>query len=224
MRVLVAEDHPEMLEFYSRVIRSDGHDVSGCLDGGAALDTLASSRFDLVVLDLRMPVVDGYAVCRKMRAAGDHTPVLALTGLTSEPAQLEAFSAGADDFVSKPCSYELLLARVRAILRRTGRSSVASLGRWQLNRENLTAFLPDDPATTRQSFSSIEMRVLWRLLTHVGTAVSREDLLATCWSGRPVSDNALAAVAARLRQKLTGSGLTITAVRNRGLMLDTLDE
>jgi DNA-binding response OmpR family regulator len=159
-----------------------------------------------------------------MRAAGDRTPVLALTGLTSEPAQLEAFSAGADDFVSKPCSFELLLARVRAILRRTGRTSVSSLGRWQLNRDELSASLPSDPTSPTQRFTSVEMRVLLRLLTQLGAAVPRGDLLLACWSGRPVSDNALAAVAARLRLKLIGSGLTISAVRNKGLMLGPAEE
>ncbi|NUO49606.1 MAG: response regulator transcription factor [Polyangiaceae bacterium] len=224
MQLLIAEDHPEMLEFYARVLRSDGHDVSTCLDGGAALDSLQRKRFDLVVLDLRMPVVDGFSVCRTMRAAGDRTPVLALTGLTSDAAQLEAFEAGADDFVMKPCSLDVLLARVRAILRRTAPQGTMRLGRWCVDRDSSTAFAPGDRTEPIRVFTSIEMRVLWLLLERTGALVSRDEIMTTCWTGREVSDNALSAVAVRLRQKLKGSGMTISTARGKGLAVEPEEE
>ncbi len=219
MQVLIAEDHPEMLEFYARVVRADGHDVATCLDGEAALHSLAERRFDLVVLDLRMPVVDGFAVCRRMRESGDRTPVLALTGLTSEEAQLEAFEAGADDFVTKPCSYDVLRARVRAILRRTAYSSASiRLGRWQLDRDALTAFVPGAPGAPKCRFSPVEMRVLSALLERIGTVVPRSELRTICWND-DVCDDALSAVLVRLRQKLKGSGVTVSAIRRKGILL-----
>ncbi len=227
MQVLIAEDHPEMLEFYARVVRSDGHDVATCLDGGEALETLSKRRFDLVVLDLRMPVVDGFDVCRKLRRSGDRTPILALTGLTTEQAQIEAFEAGADDFVMKPCSYDLLKARVRAMLRRAAINSTARLGKWQLDRDALTAFLPDQPASPTARFSPVEMRVLCALLERLGAVIPRDDLLAICWKNekRPlVSDNALSVVARRLRQKLWGSGLRVRTSRGEGLVLENDDD
>lgn len=223
MQILIAEDHPEMLEFCARVVRSDGHEVATCVDGGAALETLARRRFDLLVLDLRMPVVDGFNVCRKLRQSGDRTPILALTGLTTEQAQLEAFEAGADDYVMKPCSYDLLRARVRAILRRSAINSTVRLGRWRLDRDALTAFHPDAPLTPTCRLSPAEMRVLGALLERFGSSVPRDELLTICWKNEKqplVSDNALSAVALRLRQKLSGSGLRVRSVRGRGLVLE----
>lgn len=213
-----------MLVVYADVLRSDGHDVSTCLDGGAALDSLSRRRFDLVVLDLRMPIVDGFSVCRTMRAAGDRTPVIALTGLSSDAAQLEAFEAGVDDFVMKPCSLDVLLARVRAILRRTASQGSMRLGRWLVDRDSSTAFLPGDRSTPVRLFTSIEMRVLWLLLERSGGLVSRDEIRSTCWSGREVSDNALSAVAVRLRQKIRGSGMTIVRSRGRGLAVEPAEE
>lgn len=219
MDVLIAEDHPEMLEFYARVVKSDGHDVATCLDGRAALYSLAQRRFDLVVLDLRMPLVDGFAVCRKMRESGDRTPVLALTGLTSEAAQLEAFEAGADDFVTKPCSYDVLRARVRAILRRSAYSVSVRLGRWQLDRDALAAFLPTSPHKPVVRFSPVEMRVLSALVERFGVIVPREELRAICWNEH-VNDDSLSAVIVRLRQKLDGSALAVRSVRGKGIVLE----
>jgi two-component system response regulator MprA len=224
MQLLVAEDQPEILAVYADLFRSDGHHVSTCLDGGAALDSLSRRRFDLVVLDLRMPVVDGFSVCRTMRAGGDRTPVLALTGLSSDAAQLEAFEAGADDFVMKPCSLDVLLARVRAILRRTAAQGSMRLGRWHVDRDSSTAFLPGDRAEPVRVFTSVEMRVLWLLLERSGTLVTRDEIMSACWFGREVSDNALSAVAVRLRQKIKGSGMTIASLRGKGLAVEPCDE
>jgi DNA-binding response OmpR family regulator len=227
MRILIAEDHPEMLEFYARVVRSDGHDVATCLDGGAALETLARDPFDLVVLDLRMPVVDGFDVCRKLRQSGNRTPILALTGLTTEQAQLEAFEAGADDFVTKPCSYDVLKARVRAMLRRAEINTPARLGRWRLDRDAHTAFDPDRPGKPVARFSPAEMRVLSVLLDRRGIVISRDELLALCWRNERqplVSDNALSAVSRRLRQKLAGSGVRARTYRGEGLVLEDDDD
>lgn len=227
MNVLIAEDHPEMLEFYARVVRSDGHDVATCLDGGAALETLARRPFDLIVLDLRMPVVDGFDVCRRLRQSGNRTPILALTGLTSEEAQIEAFEAGADDFVTKPCSYDVLKARVRAMLRRAAINAPIRLGRWQLDRDAHRAFDPDRPGDPVARFSPAEMRVLTVLLDRRGSVISRDDLLALCWKNekRPlVSDNALSAVSRRLRQKLAGSGVRARTCRGTGLVLEDEDD
>ncbi|MBL9024417.1 MAG: response regulator transcription factor [Myxococcales bacterium] len=222
MDVLIAEDHPEMLEFYARVVKADGHHVATCPDGRAALETLAQRRFDLVVLDLRMPHVDGFAVCRKMRESGDRTPVLALTGLTSEAAQLEAFEAGADDFVTKPCSYDVLRARVRAILRRSTYSMSVRLGHWQLDRDALAAYAPSSPNKPVRRFSPAEMRVLSALHERLGVVVAREELRSSCWD-EPVNDDALSAVVFRLRQKVEGSGLVVRAVRGKGIVLEVED-
>ncbi|NUP06102.1 MAG: response regulator transcription factor [Polyangiaceae bacterium] len=228
-RLLIAEDHEQTLEFYARVARSDGLDVVACTDGGQALATWSSQRFDLVVLDLKLPILSGFDVCRRMRARGDQTPVMALTGMTSESAELEALAAGADDYVIKPCSFDRFRARVRALLRRSGYGPRRRwrLGPWIVDEASGTAIVPSklvgEPPTSVVALSGLELRLLAFLSARAGEVVSREQLLSACWAGeKPVTDNALAAVAARLRRKLECPGLTIRALRGRGLMLEVV--
>ncbi|MFO0555493.1 MAG: response regulator transcription factor [Polyangiaceae bacterium] len=220
MEILVAEDDLDMVEYYARIVRADGHSVTTCLDGGDALSHLGKSRVDLAILDLRMPVMDGYEVCRRTRAVGDRTPIMVLSGLSSEEAQLQAFAAGADDFVVKPCTHEILRARMRALLRRAAYQHPAQLrlGRWIVHCEALVAVSMDDGS--KIPFSPLEMRLLSLLANHPNGVASRSEILSICYGGQDSSDNALAAVAARLRRKLQGSGMTLKAVRNHGLKLE----
>jgi DNA-binding response OmpR family regulator len=224
MEVLIAEDHADMLELYARVTRADGHDVTTCQDGAAVLAALSRRRFGLLILDLRMPIISGFEVCRRMRAAGDHTPVLALTGLRTEEAELEALDAGADDYVVKPCSIDKLRARTRALLRRASlRSSTRwRLGKWEIDLETGVASALDPQVILHPApvLTPLELRLLRFFSDRAGTIIPREELIAACWRGeRTTSDNALAAVSMRLRRKLRGAGVTLRAVRNRGLML-----
>lgn len=226
-RLLIAEDHEQTLEFYSRVARSDGLEVVGRTDGADALATWSTQHFDVVVLDLRLPVLSGVEVCRRMRSRGDQTPVMALTGLASEAAELEALGAGADDYVIKPCSFDRFRARIRALLRRSsyGPRRIWRLGPWVIDEASGTALIPaelDGEGPSRAvTLSGLELRVLALLIARPGEVVSRDQLLSTCWIGeKHVSDNALAAVAVRLRRKLDCPGVTIRAVRGRGLTLD----
>jgi two-component system response regulator MprA len=118
-RVLVVEDDPQIRSALTRVLTLEGYDTDTVTDGREALDRLAHSRPDVVVMDVMMPFVDGLTVCRELRAAGNRVPILLLTARHEVGDRVLGLDAGADDYLAKPFAIEELLARVRALLRRT---------------------------------------------------------------------------------------------------------
>ncbi|MEU6556500.1 response regulator transcription factor [Streptomyces sp. NPDC046915] len=120
--VLVAEDDEMQAELIRRSLLAEGHTATVVHDGAAALDAARSLRPDLVVLDLMLPVVDGFGVCRVLRSSDDNTPVLMLTARSEEDDLLLGLELGADDYMTKPYSPRELMARIRTVLRRSGRA------------------------------------------------------------------------------------------------------
>jgi two-component system response regulator MprA len=120
MRILVVDDERAVRESLERALRLDGYEVALAADGAEALTTLADQAPDALVLDLMMPGVDGLEVCRRMRSSGDRTPVLVLTARDSVADRVTGLDAGADDYLVKPFALDELLARLRALLRRSG--------------------------------------------------------------------------------------------------------
>src|ERR671929_1063754 len=120
MRILVVDDEPAVREAIDRALRLDGYRTELADDGRAALNAIALAPPDAVVLDVLMPEVDGLEVCRRLRAAGDRTPVLVLTARDAIADRVRGLDAGADDYLVKPFALEELLARLRALLRRSG--------------------------------------------------------------------------------------------------------
>src|SRR3954447_13612381 len=117
-RVLIVDDEPAVRAALDRALRLDGFEVQTAADGAEALDRLAESRQDAVVLDVAMPGIDGLEVCRRLRDAGDRTPVLMLTARDAVDDRVAGLDAGADDYLVKPFALKELKARLRALLRR----------------------------------------------------------------------------------------------------------
>jgi two-component system, OmpR family, response regulator MprA len=120
MRLLVVDDEASVREALALVLDLSGFEVATAADGSEAIRTLAVDSPDAVILDVLMPGVDGLEVCRRMRAAGDRTPVLMLTARTEVSERVAGLEAGADDYLAKPFAREELIARLRALMRRTG--------------------------------------------------------------------------------------------------------
>jgi two-component system, OmpR family, response regulator MprA len=120
MRLLVVDDDPSVREALALVLDLHGFEVSIAVDGREAIRTLALGSPDAVILDVLMPGLDGLEVCRRMRAIGDRTPVLMLTACAEVSERVAGLEAGADDYLAKPFAREELIARLRALLRRTG--------------------------------------------------------------------------------------------------------
>src|SRR5829696_6065114 len=121
-RVLIVDDEPAVRAALDRALRLDGYEITLAADGREALDSLIDMRHDAVVLDVAMPGIDGLQVCRRLRDAGDRTPVLMLTARDAVDDRVAGLDAGADDYLVKPFALKELKARLRALLRREGQS------------------------------------------------------------------------------------------------------
>src|SRR5271155_1602185 len=179
MRVLVAEDFEVLARSIGTGLRREGMAVDVVLDGGDALDRLAVTRYDVVVLDRDLPGVHGDEVCRRLVDSGSGSRVLMLTAASTVAARVEGLGLGADDYLSKPFDFAELVARVRALARRS-----AAAGPPVLVNGDITV----DPARRvaqrsgrRLDLSPKEFAVLECLLAAEGRAVSAEELLERVW-------------------------------------------
>ncbi|MEU4795829.1 response regulator transcription factor [Streptomyces sp. NPDC023327] len=208
-KILVVDDDPEVRAAVEDALTVEGHLVHGAADGHRALTAVARWEPDLVVLDVLMPVMDGLAVCRRLRAAGDRTPVLVLTALDSVSERVDGLDAGADDYLVKPFALDELVARVRALLRRASPEPPAGDGD-DLRYDDLVL----DPATRtgrrggrRVEFSRTEAVLLELLLRNAGQVLPRELIQRAVW-GRDFGpdSNSLAVYVGYLRRKLESGG------------------
>ncbi|MEU6480474.1 response regulator transcription factor [Streptomyces sp. NPDC047017] len=210
-KILVVDDEPEVRYAVADGLAVEGYDVRGAEDGLAALAAVAGWAPDAMVLDVMMPGLDGLAVCRRLRALGDRLPVLVLTALDSVSERVDGLDAGADDYLVKPFALDELVARVRALLRRTATAAAAEPG-----ADAVPGFadLVVDAATRTGwragraiEFSRTEFLVLELLLRHPGQVLPRETILERVW-GRDFGpdSNSLAVYIGYLRRKLEAGG------------------
>lgn len=221
MRILVADDEAALLRSLARSLRFEGHDVVTATNGDEALQVMAVREPDLVVLDVVMPRVDGIAVCRRMRAIGDTTPVLLLTARDAVRDRVAGLDAGADDYLVKPFAYEELLARVRALKRRVSRASDPvrlAVGNLSLDPGTWEASMDGEPLQlTRTEFALLEM-----FMRHPGQVLSRGQLYSDVWGASlDESSNAVEVYVGYLRRKLERGGRRrlIHTVRGVGYVL-----
>lgn len=178
--MLFTDDDDAIRDMAGTALRYAGFEVTVAADGRAALDAVTRVRPDLVVLDVRMPGLDGFEVCRRLRASGDSTPVIFLTARAASRDILEGFGHGADDYVTKPFVLDELVARVRAVLQRSGNSDGDGLlrcGDVELDEARHEVRRGDRALDV----SPTEFNLLRYLLMNAGNVVSKQQILDRLW-------------------------------------------
>ena len=222
-RILIVEDEDAIMEIVSQALRRHGYETASASDGDAALEKVFSLRPDLVILDLMLPKMDGWEVCRRMRAEPEteRIPILMLTARRDERDVVEGLELGADDYMKKPFSLAELTARVKALLRRTGErreSRIVENGDLRIELDDETALLRGTPL----DLSPTEFRLLEALARKMGRTASREELLSKIWSFYGGDTRTVDVHISRLRKKLDDGkspALAINSLRGRGYRL-----
>jgi len=212
-RILVVEDDPRLAATLDRVLAAEAYDVEVAGDGNEALRRARERPFDLVVLDIMLPGLDGIAVCKRLRATGP-VPILLLTALGGTEERVRGLDSGADDYLVKPFAYEELLARVRALLRRAAPADHLRFGDVRLEPASRAAWRADRAL----DLTATEFELLRHFLRHPRQVLSREQLIDAVWNGDAESDNVVAVYVGYLRQKL-GEPKLLHTVRGAGYSL-----
>jgi two-component system OmpR family response regulator len=197
--VLIVEDDGPLRDVLTRSLRAEGFSASSVATGGELLEQALRDRPDALVIDIGLPDADGRDVCQTLRAQGMHSPVLFLTARDALTDRLSGFSAGGDDYVTKPFDIEEVVARLHALLRRS-----------DVQFEQTASGLVLDPSQhsvsgggRSQTLTPTEFRLLAALAAKPGRVLARRDLIRTAWPhGAIVQDNTLDVYIARIRRKL----------------------
>lgn len=216
-KVLVAEDDPAVRKAVQRVLELENYEVTAVNDGQAALESLSKSRFDLAVLDVMMPFADGLTVCREARHRGVLTPILLLTARVEVGDRVAGLDAGADDYLVKPFVIDELLARCRALLRRSApasSSSVLRVGDLTLNSLSREVKRGDkELVLTKTEFDLLEL-----LMQRPNTVVTREQIYEAIWGyDFETSSKSLDVYIGYLRRKTEEDGASRIVYTVRGV-------
>ena len=180
--ILLVDDEPTIIDSLTYSLRREGFEVSTAVDGAQALDLFSNTHPDLVILDIRLPGIDGLEVCRRLRARST-VPIIMLTALGNELDRVVGLEVGADDYLPKPFSFRELLARIRSVLRRieldqrAGRPGTIQVGTLRADPTSRRIFKGDKEIL----LSTREFELLMALISQAGRAVSRDELISKIW-------------------------------------------
>lgn len=224
MRVLIVEDDPEMGRLIERGLRAEGYDTVAVDNGVDALIAVAREEFALAAIDVMLPRMSGFEICRRIRESGSTMPVLLLTARDAVEDRVFGLDSGADDYLTKPFAFVELTARIRALLRReaSGDKLTVTVGRIVLDSAALRVTAGD----RQLSMSPKEFSLLRFLATRIGTTVSRVEILEEVWgSAENIDHNIVEQYVSYLRRKLDPgeAGVRISTVRGAGYLMELVE-
>lgn len=222
MKLLVVEDDEQIARFLVRGLSDEGHLLQLAKDGPSGLELARSGQFDVIILDLMLPRMDGREICRTLRMEGVPTQILMLTALETTQDIVRGLRLGADDYLTKPFAFDELLARLEVLHRRAGavtdNSRILQAGDVVFDPQTLTLTCKGQPV----EMTSLEFALLEFLMTEKGKVVSRARILQNVWGAHedPLT-NVVEVYIRRIRMKLLKHGVTdlITTIRGRGYRL-----
>jgi two-component system response regulator MprA len=214
MRILLVEDDREVADYIRRELEDDGNTVTSCHDGAAGLRAAEMQAFDIILLDVMLPFMDGLTVTRRLRRQNIQTPILLLTARDAPEEVVRGLDSGADDYLTKPFSFDVLLARIRV------RTRVAVGQPQRLRFADLTV----DPGTREVwrgkrsiTLTRTEFTILECLMQAAGRAVTRDHLIEVVWGERDVTYNNLEVFIRFLRSKIDADGQPPLIHTERGI-------
>jgi len=220
MRILITEDEKDMADALARGLRQQGYAADIAYDGEEAMAMVEVNDYDLIILDLNLPKIDGVEVCQRIRAAGSPVGILMLTARSSLDDRVNGLDQGADDYLVKPFHFPELLARVRAILRREGetRDPILRIGDLVLDPNAVKGYFKGSEIV----FTTKEFAILEYLMRNAGRVISQEELLEHVWNeDANMFTQTVKVHMKNIRSKLNtaGAGDLISTVKGRGYLL-----
>ena len=221
MRILIVEDEKRLAEALGQIMAEQRYQADLVYDGADGLDYALTGQYDIIILDVMLPKVDGFEVARRLRCAHVSTPILMLTARDEVPDKIAGLDHGADDYMTKPFDIGELLARVRALTRRQGEVVGEQLTAGDLTLELSTRCLRCGGKSVRLGFK--EFDVLRLLMSHLHSVVPKEDIISRVWGlESDAEDNNVEVYISFLRKKLLylSSTASIGTVRKVGYYLE----
>ena len=216
VKILVAEDDKALCDLVCAMLRSNGYEAVACADGAEALRAAEDQPFDLIVSDVMMPRMDGFELARAIRETDKHVPILFMTALDDKPAKQRGFTVGADDYVVKPFDADILLLRVRSLLRRANIEQSRELvaGNLRMDQDEHTAYVDGEelPLTVR------EFDLLFKLLSYPKRTFTRTQLMDEFWDyDSSATSRTVDVYMSKLREKTAAcNGFEIVTVHGLG--------
>lgn len=191
-KILIVDDEPDILEFLQYNLKREGYDVVTAPDGKQALSVAAAEKPDLIILDIMMPEMDGVEACGRLRAMKEfqHTPIAFLTARDEDFSQIAALDSGGDDYITKPIKPRVLISRIQALLRRSGRpsdeeTSEIRLHNLVIDKQRVVIFKDGQPIELPRK----EFEIIWLLASRPGRVFTREEIFDKIWGSDIIVGN-----------------------------------